>query len=144
MTDMDPKITVAEFETLCAADADFLSVFDLATENIGYGTAVCSLPFERKHVRPGETVGGPAIMALADFCLWAAIAGAYGLSAKAAVTTNLSVNFLRPAGLNRLIGEGMLVKVGRRLAVGTVTVRAGADARPIAHVTGTYALPSPK
>ncbi len=144
MNDMDAKITVAEFEALCGDDTHFLGVFDFTTLRIGHGQAVCALPYDVKHARSGETVGGPAIMALADFSLWVAIVGAYGPAAKAAVTTSLSVNFLRPAGLSKLICEAELVKAGRSLAVGTMTVRAAGDTRPVAHVTGTYSVASLK
>jgi acyl-coenzyme A thioesterase PaaI-like protein len=40
-----------------------------------------------------------------------------------------------------VIAEGRILKLGRRLAVGEVTMRSDGDPRPICHVTGTYAIP---
>ena len=49
-------------------------------------------------IRPGGTVSGPTMMALADFALYVAILGEIGLIGLA-VTTNMNINFLRkPTG----------------------------------------------
>jgi len=134
-------ITVAEFEALCVDDTHFLRVFPFRTESIEPGRATVRLPFDHNHVRPGPTVGGPAIMALADFAMWVAVIGAYGGAAKSAVTTSLNVNFLRPAGLADLVCEARLLKAGRRLAVGESYVHAEGTEAPVAHASLTYSVP---
>ena len=78
-------------------------------------------------------------MALADVTLYGLVLSMIG-RVELAVTTNLNVHFLsRPAqGRDR---RGPDPKLGRRLAVGEVTMRSDGDPRPICHVTGTYAIP---
>jgi acyl-coenzyme A thioesterase PaaI-like protein len=92
-------------------------------------------------LRPGGTVSGPTMMALADVALYVAIMAEVGLLPMI-VTTNLSFNFLRkPAGDRALIGVCRLLKVGRSLAVGEATLYSeGLDA-PVAHAVGSYAIP---
>ncbi len=58
-----------------------------------------------------------------------------------AVTTNLNINFLHLPGQSGIVAEGRLFKLGRRLAVGEVTLFSAGDADPVAHVTGTYSIP---
>ena len=81
------------------------------------------------------------MMELADCALYVAILAQIGI-VPLAVTTNLSINFMRkPAADRDLIGTCTLLKVGKTLAVGEVTIYSeGLDA-PVAHATGTYAIP---
>ena len=94
-----------------------------------------------EHLRPGGTVSGPALMAVADVALYVSILAIMGPVALA-VTTSLTINFLRkPAGDTDILGECRLLKVGRRLVVGEVTLYSDGSRVPVAHVTGTYAIP---
>jgi acyl-coenzyme A thioesterase PaaI-like protein len=92
-------------------------------------------------LRPGGTVAGPVLMAVADVALYVAILGEIGI-VPLAVTTNLSINFLRkPAGDRAIVGECKLIKLGRTLAVGEVSLYSEGLDDPVAHVVGTYAIP---
>lgn len=94
-----------------------------------------------EHLRPGGTVSGPALMAVADVALYVSILAIMGPVALA-VTTSLTINFLRkPAGDTDILGECRLLKVGKRLVVGEVTLYSDGSRLPVAHVTGTYAIP---
>jgi acyl-coenzyme A thioesterase PaaI-like protein len=57
------------------------------------------------------------------------------------VTTNLNCNFLRRPGPADLVAEARILKLGRRLAVGQVTLYSDGDDQPVAHVTATYSIP---
>ncbi len=93
-------------------------------------------------LRPGGTVSGPVLMSLADVALYVAILGEIGL-VPLAVTTSLTINFLRkPSSENDIIGVCRLLKMGRSLAVGEVTLYSEDNTEPVAHVVGTYSLPS--
>ncbi|MFO6420920.1 PaaI family thioesterase [Hylemonella sp. W303a] len=93
-------------------------------------------------LRPGGTVSGPTMMALADVSLYVAIMARVGLLPMI-VTTQLSFNFLRkPAGDRALIGVCRLLKVGRTLAVGEASVYSEGLDDPVAHAVGSYAIPS--
>ena len=58
-----------------------------------------------------------------------------------AVTTNLTCNFLRRPKPVDLIGDGRILKLGKRLAVGEVLLYSDGETEPVAHVTCTYSLP---
>jgi len=92
-------------------------------------------------LRPGGTVSGPVLMELADVALYVAILGEIGI-VPLAVTTGLTINFLRkPAADRRVVGVCKLLKVGRTLAVGEVWLYSEGVEEPVAHVVGTYSIP---
>jgi acyl-coenzyme A thioesterase PaaI-like protein len=94
-------------------------------------------------LRPGGTVSGPVIMAVADAALYVAILGEIGI-VPLAVTTNMTINFLRkPPASKNLIGVCKLLKLGKSLAVGEVAVYSEGMSDPVAHVVGTYSIPPP-
>ena len=92
-------------------------------------------------LRPGGTVSGPVMMEVADVALYIAILGEIGI-VPLAVTTSLSFNFMRkPAGDRALLGVCKLMKLGKTLAVGEVSLYSEGVAEPVAHAVGTYAIP---
>ncbi len=92
-------------------------------------------------LRPGGTVSGPVMMAVADIALYAAILGEIGI-VPLAVTTNLNINFLRkPSADKDIVGVCKLIKVGKTLAIGDVYLYSDGDERPVAHAVGTYSIP---
>jgi acyl-coenzyme A thioesterase PaaI-like protein len=94
-----------------------------------------------EELRPGGTVAGPVLMAVADAALYVAIFGRLGI-VPLAVTTSLTVNFLRkPAPGLDIVGVCKLMKSGRSLAVGEVWLYSAGSDEPVAHAVGTYALP---
>ena len=98
------------------------------------------MDYHPSQLRPGGTISGPSMMALADFALYAAVLGAIG-PVGLAVTTNLSINFLRKPEPRALLADCRLLKLGKRLAVGEVTIASEGSDEPVAHVTGTYSIP---
>lgn len=95
---------------------------------------------DERFLRPGGTVSGPAMMALADYVLYAAILANVGPVALA-VTTSLTFNFLRKPGTGPLLAECRLLKLGRRLAVGEIGIASEGSSDLVCHATGTYAIP---
>jgi acyl-coenzyme A thioesterase PaaI-like protein len=92
-------------------------------------------------LRPGGTISGPVLMGVADVALYVAILGRIGIVPRA-VTTSLTINFLRkPSAEARIIGDCKLMKVGRTLAVGEVSLYSEGSSEPVAHVVGTYSIP---
>jgi uncharacterized protein (TIGR00369 family) len=142
MTDDDnkPRITISEFNELTADQLPFMVSMGVVTEEIGYGYARMRLPVENDHLRPGGTVAGPFLMGLADGLMYAVVLGMIG-KVELAVTTNLNCNFLRRPKVADIIGEGRILKLGRRLAVGEVSLFSEGDTSPVAHVTATYSIP---
>jgi uncharacterized protein (TIGR00369 family) len=136
-----PAMTLAAFEALCREEAPFCEMFGFRVERFDHGGAVVRMPFAPALIRPGGTIAGPALMALADFAVYAALLARIG-RVPLAVTTSLTINFLRKPAAVDVLAEARLLKLGRRLAVGEVTMAAAGNDDPVAHVTATYALPS--
>ena len=94
-----------------------------------------------RHLRPGGTVSGPTMFALADVCVYLATLAMIGPKALA-VTTNASIDFLRKPQAGRdLLGEGRLLKLGRVLAVGDVLIRSDGSDDIVARAGVTYSIP---
>ena len=110
-------------------------------EGVGPMTARMRCDYHERHLRPGGTISGPTMMALADLALYAAILAQVGPVALA-VTTSLNFNFLRKPGQAALIGEAKLLKLGKRLAVGEVSLYSQGEPELVCHATGTYSIPA--
>ena len=110
-------------------------------DEVGPLSARMRMTYHERHIRPGGTISGPAMMALSDLALYVAILAHIGPVALA-VTTNLSFNFLRkpPAGRG-LVADCRLLKLGKRLAVGGVAVTGEGAADLVCHAVGTYSIP---
>jgi uncharacterized protein (TIGR00369 family) len=113
---------------------------DFSVEAVGPMSARMRLHYRADHLRPGGTISGPTLFALADVALYVAILAQLG-RVKLAVTTNLNINFLRKPGPVDLIGEARLMKLGKRLAVGEVAMFSLDAPDIVAHATGTYSIP---
>ena len=109
-------------------------------ERVDHGDVRVRWTFEEASLRPGGTVSGPTMMELADFAMYVAVFSAIGPQ-PLAVTTNLNINFLRKPTRADLLADAHLMKVGKRLAVGEVTIYSEGTAEPVAHVTATYSIP---
>src|ERR1700741_67696 len=96
--------------------------------------------FRESSLRPGGTISGPTMMALADFAMYVGVLASIG-PVPLAVTTNLNINFLRKPEARDLVAECRLLKLGKRLAVGEVTICSDGVPEPVAHVTSTYSIP---
>ena len=113
-------------------------------EAVGNASATIRHPVGFAELRPGGTVSGPVMMTVADVALYVAILGEIGI-VPLTVTTSLSINFLRkPAADKDIMGVCKLMKLGRSLAVGEVTLYSEGLPDPVAHAVGTYAIPGPR
>ena len=94
-----------------------------------------------RHLRPGGTISGPAMFALADLAIYCAILSRIG-KVPLAVTTNASIDFMRkPAAGRDLRAECRLLKLGRSLAVGDALIFSEDGTKPVARCSMTYAIP---
>ena len=139
---MPVMMTVEELERFFLAE--FPQVFHaesgLAIEAVWERGCRVRQAFRQRSVRPGGTISGPTMMALADFAMYVAVLAAIG-PVPLAVTINLNINFLRKAAPRDLLAEARLLKLGKRLATGEVTICAQGETEPVAHVTSTYSIP---
>lgn len=104
------------------------------------GGCVVRLNADERHLRPGGTVSGPSLFTLADIGGYACVLTHAGPDALS-VTTNLNINFLRKAGPGPIDGHCRILKLGKRLMVFDIDIRAGSDDHTVAHATGTYSVP---
>jgi uncharacterized protein (TIGR00369 family) len=113
-------------------------------EHLGEMSASIRKKITHHHLRPGGTVAGPVMMEIADTVLYVAILNQMGLVALA-VTTSLNINFLRkPVADRDIIAECKLIKLGKTLAVGEVSIYSDGMPEPVAQAVGTYSIPPAK
>ncbi len=114
---------------------------DFAIEEVAPMALKVRLVVTDKHLRPGGTVSGPSMFALADVAVYLAtlaMIGPQGL----AVTTNISMDFMRkPAAATDLICDTRLLKLGRSLSVGECLLYSVGQEAPVARASMTYAIP---
>ena len=136
-----PVVSAEELEALIREGVPLVGNYGITIEQLGAGTVRMKLPYNDSFVRPGGTVTGPAMFGLADVALYAAVRSAIG-RVELAVTTSMTINFLKRPPPVGMIAEGRLLKLGKRLAYGEVLLFSddGSD-EPVAHATGTYSIP---
>ncbi len=132
-------MTVAELQAFLA-DAFPEAPPTYVVEEVFDPGARLRLPVTAVHGRPGGTVSGPALMALADCAAYLAIVGQIGPVALA-VTTSLHIDFLRKPELVDVEATATVLKLGRRLAVVGVGLQSLADLDLVASAQVTYSIP---
>ena len=135
-------MTVAEMEAFL--DREFPQIHMggriFSVESVGYGVARMRMAFDERNLRPGGTLSGPSMFTLADVSFYVAVLGAIG-PVGLAVTTNLTINFLRKPAPHAMVADCRMLKIGKRLAVGEATLFSEGKDEPVAHATGTYSIP---
>lgn len=137
---MTSQITVAEFHEIIRDSLPFAQ--SLAPEIVELSTArvTIRMPYHDDFLRPGGTISGPMLMGLADLAMYAIVLAAIG-RVELAVTTSLTINFLKKPPAADVIAHARLLKLGKRLAVGEVELFSAEDPDMVAHVTATYSIP---
>jgi len=135
-----PALTIDEMNQLIRDGVPLVGAMGVTVESLGDGTIRLQLPYRTDFVRPGGTVMGPALFALADVALYGAVLSLIG-RVELAVTTSMTINFLRRPAPRAIEAEGRVLKLGKRLAYGEVTLWSAGEDEPVAHATGTYSIP---
>ncbi|MBF9060622.1 hotdog fold thioesterase [Rhodobacterales bacterium HKCCSP123] len=114
---------------------------DFVIEEVRENAIRVRLAVEERHLRPGGTVSGPSMFALADVSVYLAILAMIGPKALA-VTTNCSIDFMRkPAAGADMLCDCRLLKLGRVLAVGECLLYSEGVEAPVARASMTYSIP---
>lgn len=135
-----PRMSAQELESFLYSHFPHIDHADFCVEQVDDMSVRVRLKYDQKHLRPGGTISGASLMTLADMAMYMAVLGMIGPVALA-VTTSLNINFLRKPGQADVIAEARLLKLGKRLAVGEVTMNSEGDPEPVAHATVTYSIP---
>lgn len=137
---MQLQMTVAELQSFLVRDFGQVAG-DFAIERSDAAGLSLRLRVQEKHLRPGGTVSGPAMFALADVAMYLVLLARIGPVALA-VTTNCSMDFMRkPAAGRDVLAEARILKLGRSLAVGDVMLTSEGQGEPVARAGLTYAIP---
>jgi len=138
------KMTVADLERFL--HVEFPQAFsggDISIESADGVSCLLRQRYSDQMLRPGGKISGPTLMALADFAMYVVLLSAIG-PVGLAVTTNLSINFLRKGQPGQdVLAAARLLKLGKRLAVGEINLLSGTSPDPIAHAISTYSIPNP-
>jgi uncharacterized protein (TIGR00369 family) len=135
-----PEMEVPELHDFLAQEfpqvADEVRIVALDDESITVRLKVAD-----RHLRPGGTVGGPAMFLLADVAAFCMILSRIGWR-PLVVTTNAGIDFLRkPAADRDLLCEATILKMGRALVVIEARLFSEGAAPPVARANLTYSLP---
>ena len=137
---MEPKMTASDLQAFLKSE--FPQVRDdFAVEGVTADGLIMRLCVDHQHLRPGGTVSGPSMFALADVAIYLAILSRIGPVALA-VTTQASIDFMRkPAAGVDLLCTARLLKLGRVLAVGDCLIHSEGQEAPVARASLTYSIP---
>ena len=114
---------------------------DYTIEKILPGEAVLRLNADKRHLRPGGTISGPALFTLADVGAYAVLLAHLGPE-PLIVTTSFNINFMRRAPIGAILGHSRILKLGTRLAVVEVEIKSPGSEELVAHATATYSIPN--
>lgn len=131
-------ITVEEMQRTVRAGVPLAAAWGVEVLSAAEGAATLRLPHRDDLLRPGGTVSGPALMGLADIAMWAALLSLTG-GRDESLTATLSITFLRPPRPRAVLAEARVIKRGRTLSYGEVTLRSEDEDAPCAHVTTSWA-----
>ena len=115
-------------------------VYKWSVEELRPSEIVVAMETGSKDIRPGGTISGPTMFALADITAYLLVLAHVGKVALA-VTTSLNINFLNKPEPGRLKADGRLIKLGKRLAVCEIWIKSGESETIVAQATATYSIP---
>jgi uncharacterized protein (TIGR00369 family) len=136
----ETAISIAELEALIREGVPLVGSFGVTVETLEPGFARLRMPYRDDFVRPGGTITGPALFGLADVALYSAVLSMIG-RVELAVTTSMTINFLRRPKPGPVIAEARILKLGKRLAYGDILIFPEGGSEPVAHASGTYSVP---
>ena len=133
-------ITAEEFLAVLHASMPEVRELDLRIDRIVRGEVTVRLAHDDKRLRPGGTISGPTVFMLADLALYGVTMSIVGLE-PLAVTTDVTIHFLRKPAPAALVCTAKVLKEGKRLVIGSAEVMTEGMSDPVAHVVGTYSVP---
>lgn len=136
--DLPDGVTVATVNEMIATS--FPGNSSRATA-LGPGWAEIELPPGPGSIRPGDIISGPTVFGAADVALWFALFTKVGIEPMA-LTSELSIRFLRPARGDTVRARADIHHAGRRSVIGSVTCWTDDPDRPVAVAQGTYVRPT--
>ena len=114
---------------------------EFVVEHLDGENVTMRMPVFDRHLRPGGTVSGPTMFALADVAAYVATMAPIGREASA-VTTGCSLDFMRkPEAGQDLLARARLLKLGKALSVTEILIFSQGSEKPVARASMTYSIP---
>lgn len=142
---MTPVLTAEQINSFLGDEfpmirTDEIPVFEVV--NVASGTSTVRFLPDRSHIRPGGTINGPSMFAVADVTAYVTLLAHIG-PVVGAVTANLNISFLHRPDPVPIEGIGRILKIGKRLSVIDVMIERTDTKQLIASATATFSIPSP-
>ena len=133
------ELTPAQVDAFVSAEYPAVHQGGFRCESVTDGSAAARWTHDPSTLRPGGLISGPVQFTAADLALWYLSFTIVGLQPMA-VTSDLSISFLRPASGADLLATAHLLRAGRTRIVGRVDLWVDGDERLVSHATGSYAV----
>ncbi len=133
-----PILSAEEITALICEGVPSAGQWQLRVTAVTKHSADCIMPYDASQLRPGGTLSGPTMMALADSAMYAAVLAHYGATLLA-VTQDFTIHFLTKPTPNDLRATATILKAGKRSVV--LSVHIYSDQHLVAHASGSYVLP---
>lgn len=115
---------------------DFAAPADAADWQPG---AVLRMPFSERICRSGGIVSGQALMAFADTAMVLANLAA-NKSYRPMTTVDQTTHFMRAVTASDVIADARVVRLGRTMSFGRITLSSATDNKPVAMVSSAFAM----
>jgi uncharacterized protein (TIGR00369 family) len=134
------ELSAAEAGRILAANfAEWVQELALTVESVSEGVVVLRMPYSERLVRIGGTLSGQALMSAADTAMVIALSGSFG-EFRPVTTVSQNITFMRPIAQQDVLVEARVIRLGKTLAFGEITLKGANDGRTAAHATTTYAI----
>ena len=101
--------------------------------------AILRMPFSERLCRTGGVVCGQALMAFADTAMVIANLAA-NRSYRPMTTVDQTTHFMRAVTSSDVLADARVVRLGRTMSFGRVTLLAASDNKPVAMVSSAFAM----
>ena len=105
----EAKVSAAELAEMARENVPLVGMLAMQVESVLPGAVTIRVPYRDEFVRPGGTVSGAVMMAVADFAMYGVVLSLIG-RVELAVTTNLSINFLRRPPPGDVLAKARILK----------------------------------
>ena len=101
--------------------------------------AILRMAFSERLCRHGGVVCGQALMALADTAMVIAILAA-NRGYRPMTTVDQTTHFMRAVASSDVLADARVVRLGRTMSFGRVTLSSASDNKPVAMVSSAFAM----
>jgi uncharacterized protein (TIGR00369 family) len=101
--------------------------------------AILRMPFSERLCRNGGIVSGQALMAFADTAMVIANVAA-NRGYRPMTTVDQTTHFLRAATKSDVLANARVLRMGRTMSFGRVTLTSAGDSKPVAMVSSAFAI----